>query len=218
MAEIQDKKKSNSFLIAVASAILGSLVTIIGQPYISNLYEETKLPIISRERSTTNISSLPDNVKDQISVITTRYALKHYSGGSGKDVSILIKGTSQLDVANLIVDPGSEPNIVTQLNKQQIKVDIKSIRPNGKIVMEITHSPDNDIVWEDLIGEGSILNISSINSDDGFDKYDFYLILFIIALLLVLIAIGIFLRKGAKDFVNIEDSGNCNGQVKTDTV
>lgn len=147
--------KGNLF-VAIVSVILGSLITIVGQPYVNQYVEGSKTPVLLKKFDQTNIENLSDDVKKQISLVTTRYSLRQIQGGTAEDLTVKVTSTNDLPISNFVIDKNSETNSVIDISKTFKKIEVKSIRPNGLLSMEITHAPDNKITIEEIVKLGYI--------------------------------------------------------------
>ena len=116
MSEHRESSFRNGIIIALIGAVFGALVTIVGQPYINQIFEKAKTPKLLREYHQTNIESLPDNVKSQISLITTRYGLSHSGGGSAEQITVTIKSSDKIPLQSIVIDPSSETNSINEIN------------------------------------------------------------------------------------------------------
>ncbi len=210
MSKNKDSSFNKGIIIALVGAIFGALVTIVGQPYVNELFEEAKTPKIIRDYHKPSIEGLPSNVKNQISLITTRYSLKHTGGGSAEQITVTINSSRKLPVQNIVIDPKSEKSSINQVNEKIIKIEIPAIRPDGSLSFEVTHSPDNKIQIDEIAKTGAI-NSSFVNRSFGMEWWQYVLIaLFAIAWIGLVWLAYLALRKGADYLVSLESSGGSN--------
>ena len=195
----------NGVIVALVGAVFGALVTIVGQPYVNQIFEETKTPKLLQEKHSTNIASLPSNVKSQIALITTRYSLRHVGGGAAEQVTITIKSSEEVPLSNLIIDPSSEPNSINEISKYIKKIEIPVIRPTGVLLLEITHSPKNEIEIDEISKIGEVVSSNFSSSGPAMEWWQYLLIgLFFLVWGGFIWFAYLFLSKGAKYFVSLE--------------
>lgn len=150
-------KNSNGILAAVIGAIIGAMLTVIGTPIINNSFESNKIAGIAKEVSTTKISNLPQNVQEQIALVTTKYSLKHMTGKTGKGITISLSASEKISKNNFIIDKVSEPHEINSFDGLNYKINIPTFRPKSKFDIEVTHSPKTKIVWNEIIEEGLVI-------------------------------------------------------------
>lgn len=201
-------KFRSGVFIAVIGAVFGALITIIGQPYVNQLFEEAKTPKLTKDVRSTNINQLPPEVKNQISLVTSRYSIQHISGGTAENLTIDIVTSEDIPLANLVVDPSSEPHQIDAINGNRFKIEVPSIRPGGLISYEITHSPNISIESSEIIGQGEIDVFQWSGSVSGMEWYQYLLLAAFIILWIVIIYIAWrALNRAAQHFVSLEATG-----------
>ena len=211
MTEQRDSSFKNGIIIALVGAVIGALVTIVGQPYINRIFEEAKTPKLLREYHQTKIESLPDSVKSQISLITTRYSLIHTGGGSAEQVTITITSLNKIPLRGIVIDPSSEPNSINEINDNIMKIEVPAIRPTGKLFFEITHSPKNQIKIDEIAKIGEIVS-SNFNSPGPSREWWRYILIGLFLFFWIgIIGFGYWaLNKGAMYLISLESISDKN--------
>lgn len=214
MSEEQSKRLRNGILIALIGALFGSILTIFGQPYINRLFEEAKIPNLLKESGQANIKGLPKDIQGQIAFITTDYSLSHIDGGTAEQITITISSSDSISLESISIDPISESNSVNQINERIIKIEIPEIRPSGKISFEITHSPESQILINEILKSGEISETEFKSYDSGLKWWGYLLIGAGIMLIIgIMWLIYSTLSTGAKYLVSLESPETENSEV-----
>lgn len=208
----EEYMKSN-LIVGIISVVIGSFITIFGQPYVNDYFESSKTPILLKELHQTNIDNLPNDVKKQITLVTTRYNLRQIQGGTAEHLTIKVTSSDTLLVSNLIVDKKSEANKLLDISETFKKIEVDSIRPNGSLSFEVTHSPSNLITIEEIAKLGMIIESEIEQIDDSFRWWEYLLIIMISVIFPACIVLGLFffLNKVVNYFYLLE-----SGQSKAD--
>jgi len=143
---------------ALLGAALGAILTIFGQPYFTSVLDHAKSPLLVSEVSSTNIDGLSEELRRQITVVTTRFSLKHRSGGTAKNVTIEISPSVEILRTSVVVAQSSEPFEFKSSAAKSFTIDIAAMRPNSSIVVEVTHAPSIKVEWTTLVAEGSAID------------------------------------------------------------
>lgn len=143
------------FLIAVTSVVVGSVLTVLGQPYIQLRLEESREARLEYSIQRTSINALPSRIADQIQFIPTRYNLSHVSGREADDISVYLRASEPIQTSDLIIT-STENYSVTEIDSKNIQIDLTSMRPQSELSIELVHNPENEISWEPVIGSGTI--------------------------------------------------------------
>ncbi|MBT3133672.1 hypothetical protein KL866_00785 [Alteromonas sp. ALT199] len=218
MPENEKSSFKHGIIVALIGAIFGALVTIVGQPYVNQVFEEAKTPRLVKEYHQTNVRGLPDNVRKQITLITSRYNIRHVGGGPAEEITVSIHSDKDISASSIVIDPSSETATVKDVNGKFKKIEIPAIRPKGQVSFEITHSPSNQIQLEEISKSGEIVDseFAARSSRNGWWEY-FIVGLILTVILGILIVIYISLKKGADYLVGMESgtSDNIDAEKKT---
>ena len=77
-------------IITVVSVVVGSVLTLIGKPYIDQKIQERKVPVLVKEIYKPDVSGLPEEIQRQVTLLPVKYTLEHKVGGSAKNLTIFI--------------------------------------------------------------------------------------------------------------------------------
>lgn len=182
----------------MAGAVVGGILTILGTPFINTAFERTKVPGIAKEVSRTKIDTLPSSVQDQITLVTTRYSLKHMSGGTGKGVTIILTAGQQIPKTNIVVDKTSEAFDITTADEKSYKINIPVIRQKAGFVVEVTHQPKNTLTWDERAEEGKIVDTQGPTDQRAWDlvtnAWTIFIVLSSIGALLIFLLVKYFVN------------------------
>lgn len=217
MPENDKSSFKHGIIVALIGAIFGALVTIVGQPYVNQIFEETKTPKLVKEYHQTNVKGLPDDVRKQITLITSRYNIRHVGGGPAEEITLSIHSEEDISASSIVIDPSSEAATFKEVNGKFKKIEISAIRPKGQVSFEITHNPNNQIQIEEISKVGEIVDSEfSARSSRNFWWEYLFIGLFLSLILSILAAVYLSLKKGADYIigVEIESSENIDSEKK----
>ena len=149
--EISGASNSATIISAIGGALIGAILTVFGQPYFTTILDRAKEPILASEVISTNIANLPDELRRQITVITTRYTIKHRSGGAAKKVTLNAESSVELPASTFQVQT-TETYQIKKTGAKTFSIDVDEIRPQAEVVIEATHTPSATITWTGLAG------------------------------------------------------------------
>ncbi len=212
-----NKTFRNGIIVALIGAIFGALVTIVGQPYMNQIFEEAKTPKLLKEYRQTNISSLPDAVRKQITLVTSRYTIRHVDGGTAERITISIDSDEGISASSIVIDPSSETATFREINENFKKIEIPAIRPKGQMSFEITHSPNNQIRVEEILKAGEIVDseFEVMTSHNNKWWMNLFIGLLLTGIVSILTAVYFSLKKGANYIVIIEGTSGENISYET---
>lgn len=194
-----------SWILTIIGAVLGSVLTIVGQPYINEKFEERKTPQLVKETISHNLNYLPNDVKEQITIVSTRYSLENVSGGTAEDITITITSDSNFPDKAIVINPQSEKYQLNSTDHKIKKIEVPNIRPSGIVSFEITHNPQNHISISEVIRTGVILSSDATRQDGDNSWWQYVLLLLFIFFWVGLIWLFyISLSKGAKYFLSLD--------------
>jgi len=148
-------------LIGIIGIIVGSILTIIGQPYVEQKIQEQRASVLTKEIDKIDTSALPAELQKQITILPVRYALQHRTGGTAKNITIYLNSDIPITSSELRFDEKSEAYTLTQVNNKSIKVDLPAIRPGGIVTFDIITDINNKVNFQELIENGKILDKKS---------------------------------------------------------
>ena len=111
-------------LIGIIGIVVGSILTIIGQPYVEQKIQEQRASVLTKEIDKIDTAALPAELQKQITILPVRYALQHRTGGTAKNITIYLNSDIPITSSELRFDEKSEAYTLTQVNNKSIKVDL----------------------------------------------------------------------------------------------
>lgn len=190
-----------SFIVAIISVVVGSLLTLFGQPFINEKIQEKRVPILVKEVYRPDISGLSAELQKQVTILPVKYTIEHKVGGTAKNLTISINSDSPIRSSELRFSERSEGYSLRQITEKSIKIDVPVIRPpDGIVTFELLTGVNNKLQFQELAEEGKILTTESFAAEN---KKSNLLAIAVIAVIIVLwgalvtILVTIFRRIGA---------------------
>ena len=106
----------------------------------------------------TDLSGLPSDILRQLPLIPLNYTIKHSVGLAAENVTILIRGDSPLNIANVKFSPDSESCQSTMTDPSTIKINVPTIRPGGLLSFQLIAPASSKITFSELASNAKIVN------------------------------------------------------------
>jgi len=196
-------------VIAIISAVIGSLVTVLGAPIVEDWLSSNKEPLLLSEISKPSLNGLEESVQDQIKTISTTFSAQHTQGSSAEKITLIVKGTMDLDDKSIAVSSNADTHKIKLVSPTEAHIDFPAIRPTNGFSVTIIHSPQNQITFDHLIDNGKIVGRYAYEQQNSTVNNPIFLVLIlftILALLIVLMFVAGY--YGAKNIVNKEEQLN----------
>jgi hypothetical protein len=194
-------KMRQKLIITIVSAIVGSALTLVGKPYINKRIEERKVPILVKEVYIPDMSSLPLELKRQVTLLPVKYTLEHKAGGTAKNVSILVNSDSAITPSEIKFSKWFEDYTTKQIDKNSIRIDIPIVRAGSTVTFELLSQANSKIQFQELVEVGRILSVeryqAQLKKSDTAVKVG---IVVIILIWILLIGIIIFFFQRVRTF------------------
>jgi hypothetical protein len=150
------KKK---ILIIIFTAVIGGIITMIGNYELQQIYQKTAKPILLKSVVRTDLTGLPPEVQARIPLVPITYNLQHQGAGlPALEVTISIRGEQPLSIADLQFSPDSEAHEVVTADPHTIKVNVPEIRPDGLVHFQLMTSPASRIEFSELSDNAKIID------------------------------------------------------------
>jgi hypothetical protein len=132
-------------------------VTLVGQYFISKKLQERAKPILVKDVYSPDLSTLPAEIQKQVPLIPVRYSLRHYSGGTAHNISILVKGTAAIPSTSIHFSDDSEGYSLAQTATNLVTINVAQIRHNGYVNFDFMKSVTNDVAFSERSEDAVIL-------------------------------------------------------------
>jgi hypothetical protein len=145
-------------------AIVSCMVTLVGNYVLQRVIQEKAKPVLVKDVYRTDLSGLPPDIQRQIPLIPIRYSLRHDSGATAKNVTILIKSDSILSISDLSFTSDSEDHQCGQVDPHTFKIHIPGIRPSGVVSFQLITAVANTINFSELAETGRIVAAADLQA------------------------------------------------------
>jgi hypothetical protein len=188
-------------VVAIVSVVVGSLLTLLGQPFINEKIQEKRVPILVKEVYRPDISGLSAELQKRVTILPVKYTIENKVGGTAKNLTISINSDSPVRSSELRFGDRSEAYSLRQITENTIKIDVPLIRPGGIITFELLTGVNNNLRFQELAEEGKILTTESFAVENKKSNLPVIAVIAIVIVLwaaLVTIVLTLFRRIGTR--------------------